>query len=179
MRKPIVFVAAAALLGVVLAATVFRDGVAKATGLGGSAPVTVVNTPDQAVPVREQAQDGGRNIKVHEQGTANVHVTNASLPVATPSPVTGGGGTYVLDGGDSLSNVGIVASALVIHMTAGINGVTFEAGNSVSAGFVGPIDGGNADVVLALDRPIQIDTILCDGGSKSDSCAVSWVGNQP
>src|SRR5262245_53140266 len=48
-------------VGVVLGATVFRSDIAQATGLAQG--VTVVNTPQQAVPVREQ-------------GTANVNVTN-------------------------------------------------------------------------------------------------------
>jgi hypothetical protein len=58
-------------VGIVLGATVFRTDIAQATGLAQS--VTVNNTAAQAVPVREQNLDGG-NIKVHEQGTANVAV---------------------------------------------------------------------------------------------------------
>ena len=66
-------------VGVVLGATVFRTDIAQATGLaqsvtvnnttGNPVPVNVTNT---AVPVREQNLDGNQNIKVHEQGTANV-----------------------------------------------------------------------------------------------------------
>jgi hypothetical protein len=65
-------------VGVVLGATVFRSDIAQATGLAQS--VVVSNTASQAVPVREQNLDGG-NIKVHEQGTANVAVK--STPAAT------------------------------------------------------------------------------------------------
>lgn len=59
--------------GVALGATVFRTDIAEATGLAQA--VTVDNTPANAVPVREQNRDGNGNIKVHEQGTANVNVT--------------------------------------------------------------------------------------------------------
>lgn len=69
-------------VGVVLGATVFRDEIAQAAGLAGSAPVTVTNTPDQAVPTREQNTDGNGNIKVHEQGTASVSGTVGVSPSA-------------------------------------------------------------------------------------------------
>jgi len=38
--------------------------------------------PPQVQPVREQNLDAGGYIRVHEQGTANVNVTNGSLPVS-------------------------------------------------------------------------------------------------
>lgn len=66
-------------LGVILGATVFRTDIARATGLAQA--VTVNNTAAQAVPVREQNLDGRGNIKVHEQGTADVNVTNSRLKV--------------------------------------------------------------------------------------------------
>ena len=53
--------------GVVLGATVFRTDIAQATGLAQA--VTVNNTPANPVPV-------------HEQGTAQVNVTNSSLDVS-------------------------------------------------------------------------------------------------
>jgi hypothetical protein len=83
-------------LGVVLGATVFRTDIAQATGLAQS--VTVSNTASQAVPVREQNLDGG-NIKVHEQGTASVNVTNdvrsANRPAAKEILFGGGQETIV------------------------------------------------------------------------------------
>src|SRR6476620_6958377 len=75
-------------VGVVVGATVFRTDIAQATGLAQS--VTVNNKPGNAVPVREQNLDGSGNVKVHEQGTANVNVTNSSLTVASPAPITAG-----------------------------------------------------------------------------------------
>jgi len=68
-------------VGVILGATVFRTDIAQATGLAQA--VTVSNTPAQAVPEREQNLDARGNIKVHEQGTADVNVTNGSLKVET------------------------------------------------------------------------------------------------
>jgi hypothetical protein len=67
-------------VGVVLGATVFRANIAQATGLKQSQPVTVDNTPAEAVPVREQNTDSsaGGAIKVHEQGTLKVTVSNNS-----------------------------------------------------------------------------------------------------
>jgi hypothetical protein len=66
-------------VGVVLGATVFRTDIAQATGLAQT--VTVNNTPEQAVPVREQNLDGNQNIKVHEQGTATVEVSNQEISI--------------------------------------------------------------------------------------------------
>src|SRR5437016_6279236 len=69
-------------IGVVLGTTVFRDDIAQATGLAPAPQsVTVVNTSTSPVPVREQNLDGSGNVKVHEQGTATVNVTN-TVPVA-------------------------------------------------------------------------------------------------
>jgi hypothetical protein len=41
----------------------------------------VSNSKTTPVPVAEQNLDANGNIKVHEQGTANVNVTNSSVPV--------------------------------------------------------------------------------------------------
>ena len=82
MRKNAIFSALLVVaVGVTLGATVFRTDIAQATGLAQA--VTISNTPAQAVPVREQNLDARGNIKVHEQGTADVNVTNGSLKVET------------------------------------------------------------------------------------------------
>lgn len=82
MRQRAIIAALLAItVGVVLGATVFRTDIAQATGLAGP-DVRVINTPAQAVPVREQNLDARGNVKVHEQGTAEVHVTNSSVNVA-------------------------------------------------------------------------------------------------
>jgi hypothetical protein len=161
-------------VGVVLGATVFRADIAQAAGLAKS--VTVDNTPAQAVPVREQNLDGS-NVRVHEEGTAKVKVTNGSLPVDPPTPVTGGGGGQVIGAGVTFSFAAETASALSIHMDSGIDAVVLHAGGETPAAFEGPNGGGSANIALALTRPITFDQIKCLG--SSGTCSVSWVGNVP
>jgi hypothetical protein len=67
-------------IGIGIGATVFRTDIAQATGLAQA--VTIDNTASNPVPVREQNRDGSGNIKVHEQGTANVNIANTSLPAS-------------------------------------------------------------------------------------------------
>jgi hypothetical protein len=76
-------------VGIALGATMFRFDIAQATGLAES--VTVDNTAAQAVPVREQDLDRG-NIRVHEEGTANIQgaVGISSFPTATQIRQGGG-----------------------------------------------------------------------------------------
>src|SRR3972149_11413222 len=49
-------------------------------GLDGAA--SAAPPPPSETKVREQNLDGSGLIRVHEQGTANVNVTNGSLPVS-------------------------------------------------------------------------------------------------
>lgn len=52
MRRPSMIASVLLIcLGVILGTTVFRDDIARAAGMAGSAPVLVVNTPAQPVPV--------------------------------------------------------------------------------------------------------------------------------
>jgi len=163
-------------LGVVLGTTVFRADIAQATGLAQS--VTVDNTTSDPVPVREQNLDGNGNLKVHEQGTAKVKVTNSSLTVAMPVPITGGG----LNVGTACPftfflGASVVASALTFHLSAAVAGIELRTGNSAIAyRAVGPALGGPADINLALDRPISFDTVACTG---SGTLAGGTVGNSP
>jgi hypothetical protein len=158
--------------GVVLGATIFRADIAPAAGLAKS--VTVDNTPAQAVPVREQNLDGS-NARVHEEGTAKVKVTNGSLPVDPPTPVTGGGGGQVIGAGVTLSFAAETASALPIHMDSGIDAVVRWRRDS--GRLRGPQRGSEAqhrpraqpsDHVRPDQMPWQLGT-----------CSVSWVGNVP
>lgn len=182
MRRAIAFVSLAVLSGVVLSAAVFRSDIASATGLAQS--VTVNNPPAQAVPVREQNRDASGNIKVHEQGTADVNVTNGSLTVAPPAPVTGGGDFWDCvassSGGSCSQGHPDTATALAIHMTPGIVEIELYESDTgdAAAWFVGPADHGNADVVLALDRPIRFDQVKCFG-VDGDSCRVGVAGDTP
>ena len=97
-------------VGVALGATVFRADIAQATGLAQS--VTVNNAASDPVPVREQNLDGSGNIKVHEQGTTKVNVTNSSLTVASQAPITGGALHWNLPGPLGFTFGTVVASAL-------------------------------------------------------------------
>jgi hypothetical protein len=67
MSKAIIPALSFVLLSAVLGATVFREQVAHAASA--------------VLQVREQNLDPQGNIKVHEQGTANVNVTNATVSV--------------------------------------------------------------------------------------------------
>jgi len=66
---------------VALGGTVFRQQVADASA---ALTVLVTNKNSRPVPVREQNLDRHGNIKVHEQGTASVKVTNNSVSVTAP-----------------------------------------------------------------------------------------------
>jgi hypothetical protein len=78
MRK-IVIPVALLVLGVVMGGTVFAGQVAHAASSVLS--VFVTNGPSHPVPAQEQNLDANGNIKVHEQGTASVNVTNTTVPV--------------------------------------------------------------------------------------------------
>jgi len=165
-------------VGIVLGATVFRADIAQATGLKQSQSVIVDNTADNAVPVREQNLDGSGNVKVHEQGTANVNVTNSSLTVASPAPITGGAINVGIPCPAGFNfGASVVASALTFHLSAGVDIFTLRTGSSsIAYKAVGPGLGGPADIDLALDRPISFDTIECTG---SGTVAGGTVGNSP
>jgi hypothetical protein len=159
-------------VGVLLGATVFRADIAQATGL--DKPVT---------PVLEQNLDGSGNIKVHEQGTANVNVTNSSLSVTAAAPITDGGLATGLSASPSPGNVlgpfaVQTASALVIHLDPNVSSFSLKYGSSRPAEFLGPAEGGTSDINLALSRPISFDTMVCVG-SAAGRCTFSWVGAQP
>jgi hypothetical protein len=125
--------------------------------------------------------DGQGNVKVHEQGTANVNVTNGSLNVASPTPITDGGNA-VTGGGLFNYSSPVTASALSIHMSDTVDFVSFTlTGNGFqqAALFYGPGNGGNASIVLALDRPIKFNRITCVGADTTAVCSVSWAGTSP
>jgi hypothetical protein len=182
MRKRVAIGAALLIgVGVFLGAAVFRDQVAQATGLAQG--VTVINTPDDPIPAQEQNRDGSGNIKVHEQGTADVNVTNKSLSVDPAAPITDGGDALfcpaqLLGNLCSFSSTR-VASALSIHMTAGVASVALNSPGGAAVGvFEGPLAAGNASIDLALTRPITVSAIFCRGLAGND-CSVSLIGNSP
>jgi hypothetical protein len=86
MRKALAVGTVLLATSAVLGGTVFRQQVADAANLMS---VFVTNDSAHPVPVREQNTDANGNIKVHEQGTANVSVqgtpgvtiANTTVPV--------------------------------------------------------------------------------------------------
>jgi hypothetical protein len=96
MRKTVILgIALLVTSVVVLGGTVFRTQVADATNLMS---VFVTNDASHPVPVREQNTDANGNIKVHEQGTANVNVTNPSIAVNGTVSVTPGDSVLLTSG---------------------------------------------------------------------------------
>jgi hypothetical protein len=152
-----------------------------ATGWGSAVAAQISNvfvTNDSAhpVPVQEQRTDANGNIKVHEQGTANVNVTNGSLSVDSPTPITDGGSFRVFNGTRDF-DAPVTASALAIHMSDSVVSIEFRYRPAqFPASFPGPELGGIAEIVLALDRPIKFDQIICVG---EGACSVGWMGASP
>jgi hypothetical protein len=157
-------------VGVILGMTVFRADIAQATGLAQS--VTVNNTASNPVPVDVT----NATVPVHEQGTANVNVTNSSLSVAPQTPVTAGSQSIGL-GCPQIASVGAVtATGLAIHTASTVDWVALKSPDGTAAQFYGPGQGGNADIVLSLPRPIQFSQVQCTGTGQ---VTVGTVGNSP
>jgi hypothetical protein len=139
----------------------------------------VANDNQHAIPVREQNLDANGNIKVHEHGTADINVTNSSLSVAPPAPLTsGGGGQRLACPADEILPSPKTATVLSIHMDIGVELFGLgSSGNAVAAEFVGPAYEGNpSNILLPLPRAVQFNEIFCAGRG---GVSLSWVGNQP
>jgi hypothetical protein len=156
MRRVLIPTVGLLLCSAVLGATVFREQVANAAQ--NIMPVRVMNTAAEPVPVSQQ-------------GTANVNVTNASLTVAAPTPVTGGGQRLQVDSGNTASVSPITASALVIHFRNGATEIILIRNGAFAARFPGP-----GPLVLALTRPVAFDQVQC-GGPDGGFCDLGWAGN--
>jgi hypothetical protein len=166
-------VAATSLVTVVLLVTGWDSAVASHLS-----SVIVTNTATN--PVQVQAVG---TVPVHEQGTANVNVTNSNLTLSAEPPITGGGMSELIPvtgGADNHVRPGInIASALVIHMTPGVSSLVFRFNGTPVTAFSGPANLGGSDVELSLTRPIEFDEITCqNAGLQTDHCAVSWIGNR-
>lgn len=164
MRKYTLIIAGL-LLSVVLGATVFSTPLAWAA----QAVNATITGP----------LDANGNVKIHEQGTANVNVTNSSLSIAPRSAVTSGSFSLSMGCPQTADGFDTTASALSIHMT---DGVAYLALHHTSdsglppAQFYGPANDGNSSIDLALERPIRFDSVSCSG---SGSVSVGTVGNLP
>jgi hypothetical protein len=162
----------------VLGGTVFRQQVADASALLN---VFVTNDSSHPVPVKEQNVDANGNIKVHEQGTADVRVTNSSLTIAPAAPITGGGSDFLVGGSGTILPFSppVTASALSIHLSSEIESLTLTFQGNVVAEFDGPALDGNDSILLALTRPIEFDTAKCVGQSGMGTRSASWAGSLP
>jgi hypothetical protein len=120
------------------------------------------------------------SVPVHEQGTANVNVTNNSLSVAAPAPVTGGAAeAFCAEVSTGLCSVGpYTAFAIQIVMTSGVSTCALLDGANQSVIVLGPEQGGNSDVEIPLSRPITFDAIKIVG-NFGDECSVGMVGDSP
>src|SRR5262245_35221586 len=153
----------------ILGATVLREPIASAAQNVGA---TIIG------PL-----DASGNLAVHEQGTANVNVTNSNLSIAPPAPVTAGGG------GTTTCPVCVAghfrdiqtATALAIKMDTNVESVALELDEPnhdpvVSAFFVGPRDSGNDTVELSLPRAIRFNRFLVFSDNDTATASLSWVG---
>src|SRR5437867_2572480 len=108
-RYALTLVAATSLVTVVLLVTGWGSAVAS-----NLSSVIVTNTATNPVPFQAVA-----TVPVHEQGTANVNVTNSHLTLAAEPPITGGGMYELIPASGGVTNdvrPGInIATALVIH----------------------------------------------------------------
>lgn len=156
MRKAIIPAFLLLLGSMVLGATVMREPLAKA-----ASPLTsvfITNDSNHPVPVKTQ----------------------------TAAPVTDGGEVFAGSCQDEQHlDSPVTASAISIHMSSGVTFVNLQMNGATSSPtspgiFAGPAEGGNADITLALTRPIEFDTINCVHDSSTDNTvSVSWVGNKP
>jgi hypothetical protein len=165
-------------VGVVLGMTVFRTDIAQATGLAQS--VTVDNTPSNPVPVREQNLDGSGNIKVHEQGTAQVDAssTPAREAVEQELAIHTSGECFTVPAGKRLVIQEVSGEALVHtgESSAWVIQVAFGGSPNVHF-FVAPDTRLPAQITgydsLVFSEPT---TIYADGGANV--CALDYNGNQ-
>ncbi len=137
MRKS-AFVVLGLLLGLVLGATIFREPVVWAAQSLGA---TILG------PL-----DAGGNVAVHEQGTAAVTVTNASVPVHEQGTVP-------------------AAQSGAWHMSIdGTPKVTSADATTLLGSFVGAPDGGGAfteavDTDISGERSVRVMTNCFSGGA--------------
>jgi hypothetical protein len=150
MRRALLPAFLLVLGAVILGATVLREPIARAASPFTN--VLVGNTASNPVPVTVQNTDTNGDVKVHEQGTADVNVTNTTVPVQqqgtadvnvtnTTLPVHEQGTVQVTagsttDGGGSASgtphagsyitfNPSITASAISVHFDSTISDIIF------------------------------------------------------
>jgi hypothetical protein len=160
MKKALIPALLLLLGSTILGATLLREPLANAARLAQS--VVISNTPDQAVPVREQNLDGDKNIKVHEQGTANVRVVDGDGAILTVAPLDARQTFFVPEiappGGSDATvfpNGPVDASLISLTSMRGTGYVLLGVESGTLLSF--DTDGGN--VVLPLTQPLTFDRI--------------------
>jgi hypothetical protein len=161
----------------VLGATVFQEPLASAAH--AAQRVIVANPGSKPVQVQEVNTDSGGSIKVHEQGTANVNVTNSSLSLAPFPTVTGGAGTIRLSASDNPFPIQpIITTGFSVDMSQGASELIlgFQAGGA-SFRIPGPnnLPSSAAHHDFALTYPLKFDALFCRG-SDGSFCRISWIG---
>ena len=169
--KKLLGVIAAATLVAVGAAVLFPQYVQGAPQVPPSAPVTIVNTVANPVPVAGTMKVAGE-VLAQQSGTWSVEVSNFPEP-SEVTPIRGGGQSDFMASGASHSyGLKTVASGISIQFSNGARDVIFRNGGQIVARFPGP-----STVNLALSRPLEFDAIEC--GGSGGVCDVGWIGNLP
>jgi hypothetical protein len=165
-------------VGVVLGATVFRTDIAQATGLSQS--VTVDNTAANPVPVKEQNLDGSGNIKVHEQGTAQVDAssTPAREAVERELAIHTLGECFTVPAGKRLVIQEVSGQALVHTGDSSAWVIQVAFGGSPNVHFLIAPDTRLPAPNTGYDTLVfsEPTTIYADGGASV--CALDYNGNQ-
>ncbi len=155
MRRAIIPALLLVLVSVVLGATVFREQVAHAAA---------------TLLVREQNTDANGNIKIHEQGTANVNVS--SLPAVRAETATSFA-TFTLSAGPFESAFHSIGNTL----NTSLIGISRVQGSSVDHAALARYDNGGSEVfefdvpsagaVIPLPQPLPIDRvgIVCEASA--------------
>src|SRR6185437_9559586 len=136
-----------------------------ATGSGSAvaaqiSSVFVSNDASHAVPVREQNRDGNGNIKVHEQGTANVNVSGGTVNVGETPVSTELRQFSVSAIADHSCFDPIVASSLSLSAIG--DSVTFEFDTGGACDQNGSYDGGSVSFRLDVAANSTVSIPLHD-----------------
>jgi hypothetical protein len=131
--------------------------------------VFVTNDASHAVPVRDQNTDTNGNIKVHEQGTANVTAAPATRFFA-PGGISvdeNSSQDLAIPGGRMFASLVEVANAdenmYIIFLDGGVGRLVLGGANATGLPF-GP---GAANHDLTLTQPIPMDHVAIACGSNS------------
>jgi len=143
----------------------------------GAAPVTVVNTASNPVPVAGALEVAGGVIEAKQSGTWSVGLSDP-VAVAKQAPITGGGGGNNIVAGDNI-NYGQTheASGLMVWFTGGTTELILSSNGDTVARLRSSGTGATESVQMPLSRPVAFDSAACFG--PAGRCNFSWIGNAP